>query len=231
MSYQPLDWDIISLLQMKKDKIDTISLFNSMNLSSVERFTFDRSIVISQFLLDKGLKRPSVLDLGSSGGVFALTFKIILDAHVTAIDDDRYILIQGETESSSIKMMKNRLKRLNIQGIIPINTSIEEYIGNLPPIPLYDSVLLLNILHHFYTGYGQGSSYGQMDFEETSQLLRKIGAITSKYLFFEINSSVIKDYEQYLTDIMYICNFRKLEYVTRSVATDGSLRAIWCFIK
>lgn len=231
MSYQPLDWNITNLLSLKEEKINLVDLFQRFKLHDVERFTFDRAVAISNFLREKNVKKPTVLDLGSSGGVFSLTLKYTLDAHAIAVDDDRYIQIQGENDVSSINAMKKRLEANHIEGIVPINSSIEDYIEKLPPHPLYDVVLLLNILHHFYTGYGQCSEYGKMSWEETSKLLKKLGDITNKYLFFEINSLVIDEYENYLTDIMYAGGFSKLEYVTRSVATDGKIRAIWCFTK
>lgn len=231
MTYQPLDWNSDLILQLKRDKIHLVEVFQQTNLSDIERFSFDRALAISNFLSEKGVDKPAILDLGSSGGVFSLTLKITLDAHATAVDDDRYIDIQGENFQSSIRLTRERLDQSNINNIITVNSSIEKFISELPPYPVYDVVLLLNILHHFYTGYGQCSEYGQMSWEGTIELLKKIGTITRKYLFFEINSLVIHKYEKYLTDIMYAGNFNKLEYVSRSVATDGEIRAIWCFTK
>lgn len=230
MTYQPLDWNQQQHYLLKQDKVDIVSLFLNTSMEEVERFTFDRAIVISNYLLNK-VKNPVVLDLGASGGVFSYVLKIRLDAHVTAVDDDRYITIQGENQHSSIKSMKKRLDEMNVQGIIPINSSIEEFVKKMPPVPMYDAVLLLNILHHFYTGYGQFSEYGQLSWEETKELLRQIGDITKKYLFFEVNSLVIQDYEYYLTNIMYAGGFSRLEFVGRSSATDGSIRTVWCFVK
>jgi hypothetical protein len=231
MSYQPLDWDSSKLLELKNNKINLVKLFESLDLNETERFTFDRAVSICNFLLQEGLFEPTVLDLGSSGGVFSLTLNYMLSAHATAVDDDRYILVQGESNDSSIKTMKDRLSSNNINGIIPVNSSIEDYINNLPPFPIYDVVLLLNILHHFYTGYGQCSDHGYMSWEETIALIQKIGNITRKYLFFEINSLVINEYENYITDILYAGGFRELKYVSRSIATDGKIRALWCFVK
>ncbi|MBU5444375.1 class I SAM-dependent methyltransferase [Paenibacillus sp. MSJ-34] len=231
MSYQPLDWNQELLLRLKNDKINIVSLYEQLDLSSVERFSFDRALAICNFLNLNNIEKPVVLDLGSSGGVFSFALRVTLNAHVTAVDDDRYINIQKENEQSSIMMMRERLEKCKIDRVIPVNSSIEDFLHTLPPFPVYDVVLLLNILHHFYTGYGQMSQHGKMNWGEKVEILRKIGLITKKYLFFEINSLVINDYEKYLTDIMYAGEFKSLEYVSRSVATDGKVRAIWCFKK
>lgn len=233
MAYQPLDWDPSWLLLLKTNQMSSTELFQKLDLSKVERFTFDRAIKISMFLKNKlnGNKRAAVLDLGSSGGVFSLVLNLMLDAHCTAVDDDRYILIQEEENISSISHMSSRFEKINMNNIISVNSSIEDFIGDLPEVPLYDIVLNLNILHHFYTGYGQGTDIGKLDWNEFKTLMNKIGVITGKYMFFETNSMVFPNYEQYMTDLLYLGGFESLELVTRSYATDGSLRAVWCFIK
>ncbi len=231
MSYQPLNWTFEKLRTLKDEHIDLISLYNDTDLSNVERFTIDRAVSIVNYLREKGNKYNAVLDLGASGGLFAIVLRMALNVHVTAVDDDRYITVQGEESSSSINEMKNRIEQNNIKQIIPVNSSIELFLDQLPPFALYDCVLFLNVLHHFYTGYGQLSNYGQLSWDETKKLIEKIGKITSKYLFFEINSLVIDDFEKYLTELMYLGRFREIEYVTRSFATDGNVRNVWCFIK
>lgn len=231
MTYQPLKWNMSVLLSLKNDKADLVRLFNETDLDNVERFTFERAFAIAKDMQRDKIYNPAVLDLGSSGGVFSLIIKMLLDAHVTSIDDDRYIDIQGENAESSIVKMHERLKMGNIHGVTPRNISIEEFLNNCPSCPLYDSVLLLNVLHHFYTGYGQCSEHGKMNLNEVTKLLKKIGDITTKSLYFEINSLVINDYETYLSDIMYAANFSRLEYISRSTATDGTIRALWCFKK
>lgn len=231
MSYQPLNWDIDKLIRLREEKFDLIDLYQTYNLKNVERFTFDRAVAIANFLRDKKEKKVTVLDLGSSGGVFSVVLKMTMDSHVTAVDDDRYILIQDEDEDSSIERMRGRLDQKNIPDIITVNSSIETFLQELPAVPLYDVVLLLNVLHHYYTGYGQCSDYGQLKEEDIRLLINKLGIITNKYLFFEVNSLLINGYETYLSDIMYQGGFKKIEYVTRSCATDGKIRIVWCFIK
>lgn len=232
MSYQPLKWELNELVPiLKNDFIDTVSLFNSINLQEVERFTFDRAIMIINFLRSKGTTSPAILDLGASGGVFSFLLNIAMGAHVTALDDDRYISVQNENKESSIKNTAVRVKELEFKNFVTIDSSIEEFILNSPPFPLYDAVLFLNVLHHFYTGYGQGSDYGKMNDRDLKDMLFKLGRITNKFLFFEVNSYVINDYEKYLTDLKYTLCFREFELVGRSTATDGSTRAIWCFSK
>ncbi|MEK8131083.1 hypothetical protein WMW72_24575 [Paenibacillus filicis] len=233
MVYQPLDWNSDWLILLKTGRISSTELFTRLELNEVERFTFDRAISISNYLKSKWTPkdRYAALDLGASGGVFSLVLNTMLDMHCTAVDDDRYILIQDENSLSSITQMNSRFKNIHINNVLSINSSIEDFIEKLPNVPLYDVVLLLNILHHFFTGYGQGTEHGKLEWDEFKSLVVKLGVITGKYLFFETNSLVFPNYEKYLTDLLYLGNFDKLELVTRSYATDGSLRAVWCFIK
>ncbi len=228
MPYQPLEWTQDMLLAVMHDPPDSQALYQSLVLSDVERCSVDRLVSIIQDIRANRLVNPRIADLGCSGGFFSIGLAVTVAAHVTAVDDDRYIDIQSEVAESSTDHLVSRIARLGIDNVSVIRESVETFVTRQTEIASsYDVVLLLNVLHHLVAGYGRLSEVGRLDPEQYIEFLKSLGQLTGHLLYLESNSTYFKDYEAALTDLMLYGDFESLVYVCHSVATDGGRRIVW----
>jgi SAM-dependent methyltransferase len=231
MAYQPVNIDLNFITKLKEQNIDLEKLYELLDLNNVERNCLDRLGMIINDIKSSNNKVPSVLDLGCNGGFFSIGLATCAAGSVVGVDDDRYIKIQGEDLSMSIKEANKRIEKLGVHNVILINEPIEYYIFNRYLFDKYDTVLCLNILHHFYKGYGNLTSEGKLESDAYRELLIKLGQMINHSMYFETNAAFFPNYETALIEIMTYCNFTKLHYLGVSPAADGELRILWKFQK
>lgn len=230
--YQPVIWTQELLLQLRHVPLNVFDIYQSLNLNDVERCTIDRLAIIIEDIRQLGLMRPSAADLGCSGGFLSVGLAVSVAAHVTAVDDERYIAVQGESMESSLAQFRARIDRLGIQNVSVVEQAIESFLAEQAGQGYgYDVVLLLNILHHFRTGYGQQSLVGKLNPDEFIELLKHLGKITRQALYLETNALYFPNYEDLLLDILLHGEFAHLTYLGFSLAVDGSRRILWRFDK
>jgi hypothetical protein len=228
MTYQPVVWTQELLLALRHTPLDVNGIYQSLDIRDVERCSIDRLALLIQDIRESGISRPRVADLGCSGGFFSVGLAVSVAAHVTAVDDERYITIQGESAKSSLEQFRARIDKLGINNISVINQPVESFLAqHSGGASAYDIVLLLNIIHHFATGYGQQSLVGKLGPDEFVDFLQHLGRVTEHILYFETNAKYFDNYESVLIDMMLYGGFDSLTCLGFSLATDGSRRILW----
>ncbi len=231
MSYQPLSFSDEFLIQLSRRPLDLVSLYENLSLTNVERSCVDRLAMILHDLEREKINSPNVLDLGCSGGFFSMGLASTVASHVVGVDDDRYITIQGEDNLSSVNNTKKRIEQLGITNAIFHDQPIENYLLQGNAQEQFDVVLCLNILHHFYKGYGNLTLEGKLEENMYYRLITRLGEITNKVMYFETNESFFDNYDKALLEILHYGQFSTLSLLGGSPAADGELRIVWKFQK
>lgn len=231
MSYQPLKYNQNLIRQLKSIPFNPEEIYETLDLHGVERACIDRLSMIIRDTRKSNVTSPTVLDLGCSGGFFSIGLAASIDAHVTGVDDNRYIKIQGEDWLSSIEESEKRAKNLNIESVNFIEAPIEDFLLKRKHYYGFDYVLCLNILHHFYKGYGNLTQEGKLEKHIYLDLVKKIGQLTKEAMYYETNCSFFDNYDESLLEIYHYGGFSSLNMIGGSPAADGEQRILWKFQK
>lgn len=224
--YQPLYKHHNQMKLLTSFRYDLLYISNFDPNFEFERICLDRLIMISRDLYLLGIKPPAtLLDLGCNIGFFSHSFAA-LGYNVTGLDNNIAQEVQGFSKVKPLDFA-NELKLRYQTKVNFITGDLIDYLNNCPK---YDTVLFLNILHHFFQGYAS-QGVKSLNIESIQELLTLLSDKTNKVLYFEINEEFAKDYGWRREDIpdLVILNskFKSVTAVGMTVGAGGDFRNVY----
>jgi hypothetical protein len=196
----------------------------------VDRICVDRLLLIRERILDLGLADRPILDLGGGSGYFSWVLYVTTASAVDLVEDERAREF-GYNEASFTGELRARIERLGLDKLHVSNTSIEEFLAAEAGRRQWDVTLCLSVLHHFVTGYGDKQDKGRITYAELLALFRRIGQVTARALYVEVDSERIANYEAFLADLQGEGQFTSSKVIGTSPSSIGVTRNIIEFLK
>jgi SAM-dependent methyltransferase len=188
------------------------------------RACLDRYLLIQQSLVDQRLWGASILDLGCGSGFFSFCLGVSIASEVTAVDDGRAVPFYGE--SASVAPLKTACAAYGLGHVNVAERAIESLLAECAGRRQWDAVLLLDVLHHMYTGYGDDPSVGKLTEPEIEGLVRRLGLVTGRALYFSIDAGRA-DPEKTLGLLQSQGGFGLPKPLGMTAAAAGPARTLW----
>jgi hypothetical protein len=196
----------------------------------VDRICLDRLLLIRERMLDLGLADRPVLDLGGGSGYFSWALYVTTASSVDLVEDERARGF-GYNEASFTGELRARIERLGLDNLRVSNASIEEFLAAQAGHGQWDVTLCLSVLHHFLTGYGDRRDVGRIAYAELLDIFRRIGEVTARALYIEVDSERIANYESFLSDLQGEGRFATSSVIGTSPSSIGVPRNVIEFLK
>ena len=196
----------------------------------VDRICVDRLLLIRERLVDLGVVDGSVLDLGGGTGYFSWALYVVNASAVDLVEDER-ARTAGYGDESFTKEIKSRIVELDLQSLVVHDQSIEAFLEQHAGSRRWDVTLCLSVLHHFVTGYGDNPDVGRRKYSEVRALFRRIGQVTGRCAYIELDDERVGDLEGFLDDFMTEGGFSSRSVIGISHSSIGVPRNLVEFLK
>ncbi|HZS07230.1 MAG TPA: class I SAM-dependent methyltransferase [Blastocatellia bacterium] len=191
-----------------------------------ERICLDRYIMILNRLLNHRLYDCSVLDLGCSSGFFSYAFAVTAASQVTGVEDERAMKF-GYDERAFLRPLREVKEHYRLDHLEIVGQSIENFLEQQAWRRSWDVVLCLSVLHHFRTGYGDCPGDGQLGADDLTRLYERLGAVTRRVLYLEVDETRIGDERQFFSELCQSGGFDPPVALGYSCSAPGVPRTVW----
>ncbi|MGB6943707.1 MAG: class I SAM-dependent methyltransferase [Bryobacteraceae bacterium] len=223
--YQPKLPDLASAIGIVSDLPAFLAQSLEHESEGVERLSVDRYLQILDAIESRALFDSSLLDIGCSSGFFSYLFAITTCRQVTAVDDSRAAL-SGYSDDAFLRPLRAARQEYGLDHIEIVDTPIERFLASAERI--WDIVLCLSVLHHFYTGYGEHPDRGRMTPTERLSLFQSIGRTTGTVLYLEVDHGrVPADFLDEFSQASGLHHSRVIGSSSSAVGETRSLMELW----
>ncbi len=224
--YQPPLPDLASAIRAVADLPGFLAKDFENEFQGIERLCIDRYLRILNAIESRGLYDCSLLDIGCSSGYFSYLFALSACRQVTAVDDSRASSF-GYANDAFLRPLRDARDESGLRHIEIVDAPIERFL-NEQRGRRWDVVLCLSVLHHFYTGYGDDPTKGQMTVRQRHSLFRAMGSSTGTVLYLEVDHGRVPgDFLTEFSEASGLAHCRVIGSSSSAVGETRNLMELW----